>query len=381
LKILFVATISDTVNAFLIPHIKMLIEQGHKVDVAFNIVQDVRRELIEMGCVIHTIEFQRSPLDKKNLSAYKKLKKIIQSEKYELVHTHTPVASVCARLACRKKDNIKVVYTAHGFHFFKGAPLQYWILYYPFEKFLSKYTDVLITINQEDYERASNYFVAKKTVYIPGVGLDIMRFSVSSVDRSAIRAKLGISNQDRLLLSVGELSTRKNHEVVIKAISKLKDNRLKYFICGRGPLQQYLQRLASELNVEDQVVFLGYRTDIADICQAADVFLFPSLQEGLPVALMEAMACGLPVVCSRIRGNTDLIEEGKGGFIPTPSDVDSYVEAIQVIFRDDKLRLNMGLFNKRRIENYSLEIVQKQLLDLYSELERDLDEKKSTTHS
>lgn len=172
MKILYVSTLSNTINAFMIPHIKLLIEQGHHVDVACNIDRDISPSLTDSGCEVFDIKFQRSPISKHNYVAYKKLKKLIQEKGYEIVHTHTPVASICVRLACRNMKNVRVMYTAHGFHFFRGGPIKNWLLYYPIEYWLSRYTDVLITINKEDYNRAKRVFKAKSTKYIPGVGLD-----------------------------------------------------------------------------------------------------------------------------------------------------------------------------------------------------------------
>ncbi|WP_342580950.1 glycosyltransferase [Ureibacillus sp. FSL W7-1570] len=181
MRILYVTTISNTVNAFLVPHIKLLMEKGHQVDVAFNIVKEPSTELKKLGCKIYNIEFQRSPLSKKNVFAYKKLKNLIKKQKYDLVHTHTPVASACVRLACRNLKNVKVMYTAHGFHFYKGASLKNWMFFYPIEKWLSNYTDCLITINSEDYYVARNKMRACSTKLVSGVGIDLEKFKPLNV--------------------------------------------------------------------------------------------------------------------------------------------------------------------------------------------------------
>ena len=180
-KILYVSTISSTIHAFLIPHIEMLVQKGHKVDIACNMVTDVDDRLLKMGCRYHDLAFQRTPFSKTNISAYKKLKKLIEEERYDLVHTHTPVASVCVRLACKSLRTVKVFYTAHGFHFHKGAPFRNWLLYFPIEWFLSRYTDVLITINKEDYTRACKSLKAKNVIYVPGVGIDIQSVSLTRI--------------------------------------------------------------------------------------------------------------------------------------------------------------------------------------------------------
>ncbi|GAA0176817.1 glycosyltransferase family 4 protein [Clostridium sediminicola] len=357
-KILYVTTISDTMD-FFPSHINMILDQGHTVDMACNVIKPINLQLLKRGCKVFNIEFQRSPFKKENYSAYKKLKKLIQDEKYDLVHTHTPVASVCVRLTCRKMKNIKVFYTAHGFHFFKGAPKKNWLIYYPIEKWLARYTDVLITINKEDYKRARK-FKAKKVVYVPGVGIDVTNFSTSSVDRWKKRIELGIPDETIVLLSIGELSKRKNHKLIIKSLRKINRPDIIYIICGQGELDVYLKKLAEELNVS--VKFLGYREDIAEICYAADIFVFPSYQEGLPVALMEAMSTGLPVICSRIRGNTDLIEESKGGYLVDSDDTNGFAKAIVKLINESS---GMGKHNIETVRYYDIQNVIKKMKELY----------------
>ncbi|OPJ55317.1 glycosyltransferase family 4 protein [Alkalithermobacter paradoxus] len=365
MKILYVTTISNTVNAFLIPHIKMLIDEGHHVDVAFNIEQEVKPEIYEMRCKIHQLPLQRSPLKRDNFRAYKMLKNIIISEGYDLVHTHTPVASAIVRFACRNLNNVKVFYTAHGFHFFKGAPILNWLAYYPVEKWLARYTDTLITINKEDYERAKSKFKAKRVEYIPGVGIDLEKFNTLEVDRDLKRSKLGLPKDAFVILSVGELNKNKNHEVIIRAIAKINNLDIHYVVCGEGQLKRYLRDLSKELGLENQVHLLGFRKDIPEICKISDIFVFPSYREGLSVALMEAMANGLPVVCSKIRGNSDLIEDGKGGYLVEPRDIEGFAKYIKELIENSRLRSEFGEFNLKKIENYSIENVLKEMENIY----------------
>lgn len=365
MKILYLTTISNTVNLFLIPHIKMLIEEGHQVDVAFNIEQEVKPEIYEMGCKIHQLPLQRSPLKRDNFRAYKMLKNIIVSEGYNLVHTHTPVASAIVRLVCKDLNSVRVFYTAHGFHFFKGAPILNWLVYYPIEKYLARYTDTLITINKEDYQRAKRRFKAKRVEYIPGVGIDLRKFNSVEVDRVRKRNELNMSKDSFVVLSVGELNKNKNHEVVIKAIAKIDNPDIHYLICGQGTLDNHLRQLSNGLGIGNQVHLLGFRKDIADICKVSDLFAFPSYREGLSVALMEAMANGLPVVCSSIRGNSDLIEVGKGGYLVAPSDVDGFAKYINGLILDKQLRSNFCLHNQEQINKYDIENLIKQMEKIY----------------
>lgn len=362
MKILYVTTISNTVNAFLIPHIKFLIEQGHQVDVAFNIVQEVKPEIVELGCNIYNIEFQRSPLKLANYIAYKKIRKLIVENKYELVHTHTPVASLCVRIACRHINNTKVIYTAHGFHFYKGAPLMNWLIFYPIERILARCTDVIITINKEDFIIA-NKFKAKKVYLVHGIGLNLDEFRNVSIDIKKKRQELGLKEDSIVLLSVGELSKRKNHEVIIKALANIRSD-VAYVICGEGKLYEYLKELSKSLKVN--VVFLGYRNDIAQIYKACDIFVFPSKQEGLPVALMEAIAAGLQIVCSRIRGNTDLIEDGKDGYLVEPGNINGFSTTINSVINKNKN--NTSEINKK-LEKFEINNVLKEMLMIYKKLE------------
>lgn len=357
MKILYVTTISNTVNAFLIPHIKMLIDEGHQVDVAFNIEQEVKPEIFEMGCKVYELPLQRSPLRTDNFRAYKMLKNIIISGGYDLVHTHTPVASAIVRMACRNLSSVRVFYTAHGFHFFKGASLINWLVYYPVEKLLARYTDTLITINQEDYERAKSKFKARRVEYIPGVGIDLVKFNTVEVDRALKRSQLGLPEDAFIVLSVGELNKNKNHEVVIRAIAKINNPDIHYVICGQGKLDGYLRKLSKEMGIENQVHILGFRKDIPELCKISDVFAFPSYREGLSVALMEAMANGLPVVCSKIRGNSDLIEDKIGGYLVPPNDLAEVTRAIQHLVNNYEKAVAMGTCNQKNIIDYRLDKV------------------------
>ncbi len=366
MKILYVTTISNTINAFLIPHIKQLLDEGHQVDIACNIERDINSKLTTWGCTIYNIAFQRSPINKSNYKAYIELKRLIKKNCYDLVHTHTPVASTYVRLACRKLKNVKVFYTAHGFHFFNGAPYKNWLMYYPIERYLSKYTDVLITINKEDYKRASKAFKAGKVHYIPGIGLDVTEISNVMVDKSLKRKEIGVPEQATVILSVGELNKNKNHEIIIKAISKIKNPHIYYVICGKGEMEKYLRNLSNELGVEDRVMLLGYRSDIAEILKVVDLFVFPSYREGLPVSLMEAMAAGLPIICSNIRGNSDLIENHKGGYLVDPNNMNAFAKYIELfIERSDKIS-DMSLYNKEKVKNYSISNIINKMKEIYT---------------
>ena len=353
MKILYVTTISNTVNAFLIPHIKMLIDKGHQVDVAFNIQQKVKPEIFEMGCKVYELPLQRSPLSRDNIRAYKMLKTIIISEEYDLVHTHTPVASAIVRLVCRNLNNVRVFYTAHGFHFYKGAPILNWLVYYPVEKCLARYTDTLITINKEDYDRAKRKFKAKRVEYIPSVGLDIDRFKNVVVDKRDKRQEIGVPKDSFVILSVGELNKNKNHEVIIRAIAKIDNPDIHYVICGKGPLESYLNKLVAELGVGKNVHLLGFRLDIPEICKISDLFAFPSYREGLGMAALEAMACGLPLITSNVHGIVDYSIDGETGYNCSPTDVDSFSKYIKTLYLDIDKRNQMAAKNIEAVKKFN----------------------------
>ncbi|AQS52641.1 Putative glycosyltransferase EpsD [Jeotgalibaca dankookensis] len=354
MKILYVSTISNTINTFLIPHIKMLIEKGHTVDVACNIQREIDPLLLEYGCKIYDLSFSRSPFDRGNYKAYKELKKIVTGEQYDIIHTHTPIASAIVRVACKNIKQTRVFYTAHGFHFYKGAPIKSWMIYYPIEKALSRYTDTLITINKEDYKTAKNKFNAKKTEYIAGVGLNMERFEHIVVDKETKKKELGVPVDSQVLLSIGELNKNKNHEIVIEAIAKLHNEKIHYIICGEGPLNDYLINLSEKLGIERQIHLTGLRKDIPEICKASDVFVFPSIREGLSVALMESMASGLPVICTNIRGNSDLIENKKGGFLIRSGDADAWAKYINELTSSNELKKKFSCFNLEKIKKFSI---------------------------
>lgn len=368
-KVLFVATVvKKHINVFHIPYLKWFKENGYETHVcARNDFEDEEMPEIPYCDKYYDFPFERSPFKAANIKIYQQLKSLIEINNYDIIHCHTPMGGVLTRLAAKKSrgNGTKVIYTAHGFHFYKGAPIKNWLLYYPIEKWLSRYTDVLITINKEDHSLASG-FKSKELVYVPGVGIDVKKFSGTTVDSDKKRKELGVSNKDIVLLSVGELSQRKNHEVVIKALAKLNNPKIIYYICGQGDLENYLKDMAQILNV--RVRFLGFRKDIPEICAISDMYIFPSYQEGLPVALMEAMASGLAVVCSSIRGNTDLIENDKGGYLVKPNDIDGFAVNIEKLIDDRNLRKTMAKNNVSEVKKFQKEIVEAKMETIYRNL-------------
>lgn len=295
------------------------------------------------GVILHNIHFARSPFSSQNIDCYKQLKAIIDENHFDLIHVHTPTVSILTRLAARKarKNGTVVMYTCHGFHFHNAAPKKNWLMYYPMERLMSRYCDYIVTINKEDFNRAKK-FHAPNVRYIPGVGVNIERIHNCKIDKKEYKRKIGVPEDCILVLSIGEMIERKNHEVIIRALAKVGNHNIYYAICGKGPLKDYLQNLAKELNVSDRVKFLGFRKDIPELCNTADISAFPSLIEGLGLAGIEAMAAGVPLVSSNVHGILDYVIDGKTGYALNPEDVDGFAKAISKLADDENLRNEMA---------------------------------------
>ena len=368
-RVLIVATVVKThIMQFHVPTLKMFKEMGWETAVAarndYTNPEDCQIPYCDR---FYDIPFERLPFMPQNVKCYKKLKKIIDQGNYQIVHCHTPVGGVLGRLAARKarEEGTRVLYTAHGFHFYRGAPLLNWILYYSIEKFMSLYTDALITINEEDYQ-AGRSFYAKKVYKINGVGVDIQNFSKMD-NCNALRQELSLKKEDFLLFSVGELIKRKNHLVIIEALKRIANPNIHYVIAGDGELCDFLNEKIRILQLSNQVHLLGYRTDINTLCNSADVFVLPSLQEGLSVALMEAMACAKPIIASKIRGNVDLIDDHVGGILVGPTDIDGFADAIIYSYKKQESLTNYAQYNMKKIREYDVNVVKEQLALIYNE--------------
>ena len=387
-KALLVTTISGFVPQFEMNNVKILQEMGYEVHYAANYktptYTDSNRRLNNTGIIRHQVNFVRSPFQiKDNIEAYLQLKKIMKEEQFQLVHCHTPMGGVLARLAARSTKTAPVIYTAHGFHFYKGAPLLNWLIFYPIERWLARYTDSLITMNQEDYQRAKTFRLkANGKVYsIPGVGMHLQHYKENQkADKNnskqltgIIKEKLGINITENLLvlMSVGELSKRKNHNIILDALEKMQEENLVYIICGKGKLAEKLQnKIENSEYLQKHVILTGYRTDVKQLLKEADCFVFPSLQEGLPVAVMEAMAMGLPVIASKIRGNTDLVVPEKGGYLIGKNDMEGYQNAIWKWKKNKETGKKMGAFNQKKIQEFSIEAVEKIMREVYERFEK-----------
>lgn len=330
--------------------------------------EDIREDEEKYGVKLLHFDLARSPFSLQNIKAYKQLCNIIREYKIDYIHCNTPVGGLLGRLAGKKCKVKKVIYQAHGFHFYKGAPLRNWLLYYPVEKWLAHYTDLLITINQEDYALAKKKIKAKKVAYVPGVGVDLTKYINVEVDKATKLLEIGVPENAIVLLSVGELNENKNHQVIIRAIAKLNVKTLHYVIAGQGSQQSCLEKLATSLGVKDQVHFLGFRKDVPQLCAVADIFCFPSCREGLGVASLEAMASGLPLLTSDVHGINDYSKEGLSGYKFSPLDVNGFATGIKRLMDNPDVGKRMGIHNREEVKRYGFDIALCQLQALYQEV-------------
>lgn len=355
---------------FLVPHVIHLSQNGFEVEIACSDVggrtEEIRKRLDGYVKAIYIVRLHRSPLSLDNLNGYKDMKTVIQRGKYDIIWTNEPVMGVVTRLAAQKarKNGTKVLYMVHGFHFYEGAPKLNWIIYYPIEKLMASKADVICTVNQEDYNRAQRFKV-DRVEYIHGIGINTERLTLDE-NRNDVRAELGLEDDDFIVLSVGELNKNKNQKTILKAIDLMYDSKVHYILCGKGDQLADLKQLVAERHLEKQVHFLGYRKDVVDICSQADVYVMPSLREGLPVASLEAMYCGLPLVTSNIRGLVDFMEDGVSGYMLSPKDSQGFAKALDKLKRNRDLCKSMGKYNKETVRPYCIEETKREIFNLIS---------------
>lgn len=341
-----------------------LSELGHSVVWAADFSQFVADKSV-IPCQIEQISVNTNPLNPGNRKAYKQLLEIIEKHKIEAVVCSTPIGGALARLAAKKKHVSPVVYEAHGFLFFKGAPLINRTVYKWEEDILAHYTDVLITITEEDYQAAQKLKLrsGRKPYLVHGAGVKVG--VTVDIDRTEKRRSIGVPEDAFVIVSAGELNKNKNTEVIVRALKDVDGAH--YIACGVGPEEENLRKLAEEFGVSDRFHLMGYRTDMPEIMACANVFTMMSFREGMPRAILEAMDLGLPCVGSDTRGIRDLIDKD-GGYICKPTDVAAFAEAFVKLRDNPKARENMGKHNREKAKGYSADIVRKELLDIYSEV-------------
>ena len=370
-KMLYVLNVANRVNNFSEASMLAAKELGIEFHIAGNWGYKNENEKIfdeeKLGIKIHQIDFQRNPLHPINIKAFKQLKKLVELEKFDVIHCNTPTGGVLGRL-CAKKYGIFCIYQAHGFHFFKGASKLNWMIYYPIERLLARLTNILITINEEDYEISRKFSLRHNgmKIKVSGVGIKLSN-QKESIDRNLYRAELGLNSSDIVIISMGDLIKRKNYENAIDAINKINNKKVHYLICGTGPNLEKLKKISKKYNLEDNIHFLGFRNDIDNLLYISDIFLLSSFQEGLPRSTMEAMAKGLPVACSNIRGNRDLVENNKSGVLFDPHNSTDIANKLNRLLKSN---LNeIGLYNKSKIRSFSLNEVKKEMEGIYRNIE------------
>jgi glycosyltransferase EpsD len=357
-KVLFVASVASHFESFHTPYFKWFKQQGYEVHAAAldNVCLPLE------GCdKFINIPFERSPYSKGNIRAYKMLKETLVNGNYNLVHCHTPMAAALTRIAARKlrKNGLKVIYTAHGFHFFKGGPKSGWLIYYPVEKFLSRFTDAIITINREDFDATKRHnFKCGKSYLVPGVGVNTSNVVETSDEiRTNLRSEYKVSDDAFVLFYAAEFIPRKNQEFIIRALpllTKIIPNILVIF-AGVGVMFDKMQQLAEELGINSHILFMGYRHDIGKLVALSDVGISASRQEGLGINVAEDMFAGLPVVVSVDRGHKEMVINGINGFFYNLSSTQEFIGCIVKLYSDPSLRKRMGNVAKESIQKFSIE--------------------------
>lgn len=307
---------------------------------------------------------------KDNYIAYKNLMALLKNGNFEAIHCNTPIGGVIGRLCGKIAKVPKVIYTAHGFHFYKGASLVNRTLFKWAEMFMAHYTDAIITINNEDYEAAKKLKLRNcgKTYYVPGVGIETTDIKDAKEKRKDLLEEIGADNNSILIISVGDLNKNKNCKVIIRSLKKLNNPNIHYILCGVGEKKHELISIVKKNNLESNIHFLGFRNDVPQLLKSCDIYAIASCREGLSRSLMEAMAAGLPCIASEIRGNVDLIEDGKGGYLCNPADVDGFAKAISDISNDEKIRISMGEINLQKIKKFDVKNVNTIIKGIYNEV-------------
>lgn len=366
-KLLIVTTVPITIRSFLLPFIRHFKSLGWQVDgMAQGLTTD--SEVVTACDRVWDIQWSRNVLDPRNLlSGVSRVKEIVAQENYDLVHVHTPIAAFVTRYALKDFPNTKVIYTAHGFHFYKGGSLLKNAIFLGLEKLAGAWTDYLITINQEDEKAAKQYrfLPSERIYYTRGIGVDTNYYTsrqVTEAEVLKICQELNLSDSDSLLLAIAEFTPRKRHRDLLHALAKLSKPQVHLALAGEGPLKAEIEQLATQLGIAQQVHFLGFRTDIPTLIQAADAVLLVSQQEGLPRSIMEAMCLATPVIGSNIRGTKDLLEDGCGILVEL-GDTDAIAQAMAKVV-DDPQSAAMAQKALVKMQHYDI----KQIIEQYTEI-------------
>lgn len=368
-KILYVTNITRNVNSFFIPHLNMLIDEGHSVDCACKITGEhaIKKEKLRDGINFYDIPVTRNPLNFKNIISLYKLYKIQKSNKYDVIHVHSPIIGAYTRLLKIVFPTVEMIYTAHGYHFHKGASKLTWLIFYNVEKFLARYTDTLITINDEDYE-VSKDFKCKKLIKMNGVGVDLSEFKeLGENEKKRIRNEIGVNEDDFILIMVGEHNKNKNQIQLIKAIKEIENKypKIKAIFIGDGELLEENKRYIKEHNIQNAII-LGFRTNVNELINASDILVSLSYREGLPKNIIEGLACKKVIIGTNVRGITDLIERDLNGDIIEVGEVRELIESVEKIYRKPNDKFNEMRENSLiKAKQYDINYILKELKEVY----------------
>jgi glycosyltransferase involved in cell wall biosynthesis len=369
-KILFLATVYTHLAAFHIPFMRFFQERGVEVHAAASSAKGHKEEVDAAGVICWEIPFARSPYSPANLKACRRLEALLRENHFDLIHVHTPVAAFWGRYLAKKTGQGPVLYTAHGFHFYKGAPRKNWLIYYMAERLAARWTDGLIVMNGEDYENARRmgFEPDKNLFYVHGVGVDLSCFGAPSSE-NAVRRELGLTATDVVVTCVAEMNPNKNHIFLLDAWKQIaiRETSSNYhlLLVGTGELKSHLEKKVKREHIP-RVHFLDFRRDVPAILHASDIVTLTSKREGLPRCIMEAMAAGKPVVATNVRGSRDLVDDGRTGFLVEPGDVTGLAAALERLMRDPELRASMGAAGKAKIQDYSLDRVLAEMAAIYN---------------
>lgn len=376
-KILFITTIGGFLSQFEMDQVRILQGMGYEVHYASdfnnNFYEFDEIDLIREGVIIHRIDIKKKPHRIiSNTKATRQIKEIINKYNIDVIHCNNPLGGVCGRVAA-VSSRIKplVIYTAHGFHFYKGASFINWLSIYPIEVILARFTNVLLTINNEDYRRAMKLDIRKDgfVAKVNGMGVDSKRFKPMPEIREEVRGELNIPNDAFHIVTAAELNDNKNQKVVIEALANCPYKNIYYSMCGIGENRNRLEELINKLGIEDRVKILGYRTDMERVLQSADVFAFPSIREGLGIAGVEALMCDVPVIALDNRGTREYVRHMTNGLVCKNNSVDSFLNAIMCLYENPKFLNKLSANGRQSVKRFSKTSVNNRFKKIYAKID------------